>query len=93
VDTRARITKHVHPHLLRHSWMTEMLRQGMNPLQLSLIAGTSLPVIMEHYTHLTKEDAYEAMIRVLAVTQAEVNGEPLSRLAEVCDDRVGYCRR
>jgi hypothetical protein len=37
--------------------MTEMLRQGMNPLQLSLIAATSLPVIMEHYTHLNREDA------------------------------------
>ena len=32
---RARITKHVYPHLLRHSWMTEMLRNGMNPIQLS----------------------------------------------------------
>jgi integrase len=62
---RAGITKHVHPHLLRHSWMTEMLRQGMNPLQLSLIAGTSVPVIMEHYTHLTKEDAYDAMMSAL----------------------------
>jgi len=29
----------VHPHLLRHSWMTEMLRRGMNPVQLSFIAG------------------------------------------------------
>jgi len=62
---RAGITKHVYPHLLRHSWMTEMLRQGMNPLQLSLIAGTSLPVIMEHYTHLTREDAYSSMIGAL----------------------------
>ncbi|MGH9090010.1 MAG: tyrosine-type recombinase/integrase [Acidimicrobiales bacterium] len=63
---RARITKRVHPHLLRHSWMTEMLRNGMNPIQLSIIAGASLPVIMEHYTHLTKDDAYEAMLRVLS---------------------------
>jgi len=62
---RARITKHVHPHLLRHSWITEMLRRGMNPVQLSLIAGTSLPVIMEHYTHLTRDDAYDAMISAL----------------------------
>jgi hypothetical protein len=26
-----------------------------------------LQVIMEHYTHLTKDDAYDAMIRVLTV--------------------------
>jgi integrase/recombinase XerD len=63
---RARVGKRVHPHLMRHSWMTEMLRAGMSPIQLSLIAGASVPVIATHYTHLTKSDAYEAMIRVLA---------------------------
>lgn len=63
---RARITKRVHPHLLRHSWMTEMLRAGMSPIQLSLIAGASVQVIAQHYTHLTKDDAYDAMLRVLA---------------------------
>jgi integrase/recombinase XerD len=64
---RAGITKRVHPHLLRHSWMTEMLRNGMSPIQLSIIAGASVQVISEHYTHLTKDDAYEAMMRVLSV--------------------------
>ncbi len=63
---RARITKHVYPHLLRHSWMTEMLRNGMNPIQLSIIAGASQEVIASHYTHLNKEDAYDAMVRALA---------------------------
>jgi integrase len=63
---RAGITKRVYPHLLRHSWMTEMLRQGMNAVQLSIIAGASLPVINQHYTHLNKEDAYDAMMRVFA---------------------------
>jgi uncharacterized protein (DUF433 family) len=38
----------------------------MNPIQLSLIAGASPDVIAQHYTHLTKEDAYDAVIRVLA---------------------------
>ena len=62
---RARLHKRVFPHLLRHSWMTEMLRHGMNPIQLSIIAGASPQVIAEHYTHLTKDDAYDAMLRVL----------------------------
>jgi site-specific recombinase XerD len=62
---RTRLTKHVYPHLLRHSWMTEMLRNGMNPIQLSIIAGASPEVIASHYTHLNKDDAYEAMIRAL----------------------------
>jgi uncharacterized protein (DUF433 family) len=46
--------------------MTEMLRNGMNPIQLSIIAGASQEVIADHYTHLNKEDAYEAMIRALS---------------------------
>lgn len=54
---RARLTKRVYPHPLRHSWMTEMLQCGMNPIQLSVIAGASMEVIAEHYAHLTKDDA------------------------------------
>lgn len=68
---RAGIKKRVHPHLLRHSWMTEMLRHGMSPIQLSIIAGASVQVISEHYTHLTKGDAYDAMLKVLSAGQAE----------------------
>jgi integrase/recombinase XerD len=63
---RSSATKRVFPHLLRHSWMTEMLRHGMNPIQLSIIAGASQDVIAQCYTHLNKDDAYEAMLRILA---------------------------
>lgn len=45
---RARLRQSVNPHLLRHSWMTEMLRRGMNPMQLAVIAGCSVKVIQEH---------------------------------------------
>jgi integrase/recombinase XerD len=62
----AHIDKKVYPHLLRHSWMTEMLRNGMSPIQLSLIAGASPEVIASCYTHLTKDDAYTSMLRVLS---------------------------
>ena len=51
--------------------MTEMLRHGMSPIQLSIIAGASVEVISDHYTHLSKGDAYEAMMRVLSGGQAE----------------------
>ena len=44
-----------------------MLRCGMNPIQLSFIAGASTDVIAQHYAHLTKDDAYEAMIRALTM--------------------------
>jgi integrase/recombinase XerD len=62
---RTGITKRVYPHLLRHSWMTEMIRCGMNLVPLSFIAGASTDVIAQHYAHLTKDDAYDAMIRAL----------------------------
>jgi integrase/recombinase XerD len=55
----------VNPHLLKHSWITEMLRQGMDPIQLSIIAGTSLKVIMDHYQHLNEDDAYISMTNAL----------------------------
>jgi len=64
---RSGLTKRIHPHLFRHSWMTEMLRRGMNPIQLSVIAGACQEVIAEHYQHLTQDDAYEAMIAALVV--------------------------
>jgi uncharacterized protein (DUF433 family) len=39
----------------------------MNPIQLSIIDGASPEVIAAHYTHLNKDDAYDAMIRALTV--------------------------
>ena len=62
---QAQLGKPVHPHLLRHSWITEMLRRGMNPIQLAAIAGASEKVIAEHYAHLSHDDAYDAMARAL----------------------------
>ena len=67
---RAGLRKRVYPHLLRHSWMTEMIRNGMSPIQLSVIAGASMQVIADHYTHLTKDDAYDAMVRVLTARRS-----------------------
>jgi integrase len=63
---RAGMPKRVHPHVLRHSWITEMLRRDMNSVQLSVIAGASPEVIASCYAHLNRDDAYDAMIRALA---------------------------
>lgn len=67
---RAALRRPVNPHLLRHSWITEMLRQGMDPVQLSLIAGCSIQVIQDHYEHLTQDDAYESMLKALTARDA-----------------------
>jgi hypothetical protein len=63
--------------------MTEMLRNGMNPIQLSLIAGASPAVIASSYTHLTKDDAYEAMLRALAAP----HDDPVRRTLDYAADR------
>lgn len=64
---KAGITHRVHPHLLRHSFATEALRRGMNPVQLAQILGhTGLRMIESVYSHLTATDAYDAMMRMLA---------------------------
>jgi integrase len=53
--------------LLRHSFATEALRRGMNPIQLAQILGHSgLRMIESVYSHLNTTDAYDAMMRMLA---------------------------
>jgi hypothetical protein len=49
--------------------MTEMLRSGMNPIQLSVIAGASPLVIGSSYEHLNEDDAFEAMLKALGSTR------------------------
>ncbi len=66
---RAAITKRVHTHLLRHSFITNALRGGMNPLVLARIVGhSSLRMIDQVYSHLNTSDSYEAMLRLLVAS-------------------------
>jgi integrase/recombinase XerD len=63
---RAGINRSVHPHLLRHSFATEALRRGMNPIQLAQILGHSgLRMIEQVYAHLNAVDGYDAVMRML----------------------------
>lgn len=65
---RAGIKKRVHPHLFRHSFATEALRRGMNAVQLARVLGhNSLRMIERTHSHLNAGDAYDAVIRMLAV--------------------------
>jgi integrase/recombinase XerD len=63
---RAGIRRRVHPHVLRHSWVTEMLRRGVNPKMVADVAGhSSLRMLESVYAHLSASDAYTAMMRAL----------------------------
>jgi site-specific recombinase XerD len=62
----AGITKRVYPHLLRHSYATNFLRRGGNPLLLQQILGhESLAMITANYSHLTISDAHAEAMRIL----------------------------
>lgn len=64
---RAGMSRRVHPHLLRHSFATEALRRGMNPVQLAQLLGHSgLRMIEQVYAHLNADDGYEALMRMLS---------------------------
>jgi|SRR4051794_10388188 integrase/recombinase XerD len=64
---KAGITKRVYPHIFRHSYATEALRRGMNPVQLAMILGhSSLRMIDSVYSHLNTTDSYNAMLKMLS---------------------------
>jgi site-specific recombinase XerD len=62
----AEIDKRVYPHLLRHSFATDYLRRGGNPILLQQILGhTSLAMITKTYQHLTLADAHDELMQIL----------------------------
>jgi integrase len=64
---RAGIEKRVYTHLMRHSFITNCLRDGMNPILVAKIAGhSSLRMIERTYSHMTSEDTYSAMMDMLS---------------------------
>jgi integrase/recombinase XerD len=63
---RAGITKKVHPHLLRHSFITYAVRRGMSPFQIAAIVGhANLDLINSVYLHLNNSDAHRALMALL----------------------------
>ena len=57
-----------YPHLLRHSFATFALQQGMNPITLAQILGhESLVMIQRVYSHLSPMDTYEALLKALTL--------------------------
>jgi integrase/recombinase XerD len=63
---RAGITKRVYPHLLRHSFATWQLQRGTSTIALKDVLGhSSLAMIANVYSHLSPQDAYEAIAKSL----------------------------
>lgn len=55
----ARLAVHVHPHLLRHSFATQYIRNGGDPYTLQIILGHSTPAMVTRYMHMAARDAEE----------------------------------
>ena len=67
VAREAGIERRVWLHLIRHSAITQMLRRQVSPIMVAQIVGhSSLEMINRVYAHLSKDDAYEAMVAYLA---------------------------
>jgi integrase/recombinase XerD len=63
---RAGIEKRVHPHLLRHSYATNMLDRGINPVVLQGNLGhADLDMIAKVYSHLTAGQRFEASMKAM----------------------------
>lgn len=66
LGVKAGIKRRVHPHLFRHSAITDQLRKGVNPLLVAKTAGhASLSMIARTYGHLDAGDVASAMAEYL----------------------------
>ena len=53
----AEMTKHVHPHLIRHQLLTWLTSNGMTDAQIQVISGHSSKASLEVYQHLSVKDS------------------------------------
>jgi integrase len=66
--------RRVYPHLLRHSYITWAIREGMPPVQIrQIVRHESTAMIDRVYSHLGPQDADDAMVK--ALTDAEDEGD------------------
>lgn len=49
LEKRAGFTKTIRPHIFRHSWTNNMLRSGMQPLDVAALAGWKNPAMLQVY--------------------------------------------
>jgi integrase len=60
----AKLPSGVSAYTLRHSVITDLIRQGLPALTVAQISGTSVAMIERHYGHLVRDDAEQALARL-----------------------------
>ena len=64
---KAGVKQRVHPHLFRHSFITEGLKRGVSPVLLSRYVGhTTTRMIDTVYGHIESEDGHKAILAMLS---------------------------
>jgi integrase len=61
---RAKLPAGVCLYTLRHSWITTAILEGLTPLEVARLVGTSLAMIDKHYGHLAQTAAKERLAKV-----------------------------
>lgn len=65
LEKQTHIERHVHPHLLRHSFATTMLRRGCNIYALSKMLGHANLSSTEVYLHVVSEDLKQEYLKAM----------------------------
>ena len=60
----AKLPGGVAAYTLRHSVVTDLIRQGLPALTVAQLSGTSIAMIERHYGHLVRQDAEQALARL-----------------------------
>jgi integrase len=61
---RAQLPGGVSAYTLRHSVITDLIRDGLPALTVAQLSGTSVAMIERHYGHLVRDDAEQALARL-----------------------------
>jgi site-specific recombinase XerD len=57
--------KHWHPHIIRTVWATEMIRNGLNFLDVAKMLNDRTETVIANYAHLLDEDIAEKADRLI----------------------------
>jgi integrase/recombinase XerD len=71
---RAGITVRMHPHLMRHQFLTWLTKQGLPDSQIQLLSGHSSKKSLEIYQHLSLESVEQAYQAAALQAEASLNG-------------------
>jgi integrase len=86
---RAGITKHVTPHLFRHSRITHMINDGVQESVIKMMMwGTVNTTMFETYAHLTGKDIDNEISRVYGIVKADTK----KKEPQVAPRQCPYCQ-